>query len=132
MRGDVRIKDDRSVTDADIASNNLVLFGDPSSNVLLRKIAAKLPIRWDKQTISINGSSYDAADHLPVLIFPNPLNRRKYVVLNTGHTFGEREFRGTNALLFPRLGDWGVLQINGSDTPVAAAGLFDESWRLRH
>jgi dienelactone hydrolase len=131
MRGDVRVKDDRSVTDADIASNNLVLFGDPSSNALLRKIAGKLPIRWDKQTISINGSSYDSADHLPVLIFPNPLNRRKYVVLNTGHTFGEGEFRGTNALLFPRLGDWAVLQVSGSSADVAAAGLFDESWRLR-
>ena len=131
MRGDIRVKDDRLVTNADIASSNLVLFGDPSSNALLRKIVSKLPIRWDRQAIAINGSSYDAATHLPVLIFPNPLNPKKYVVLNTGHTFGESEFRGTNALLFPRLGDWGILQVSGPVVEVVTAGLFDESWRLR-
>jgi pimeloyl-ACP methyl ester carboxylesterase len=131
MRGDVRVKDDRSVTEAEIASNNLILFGDPSSNALIRKIAGRLPIRWSKETIAINGSTYDAATHLPVLIFPNPLNPKRYVVLNTGHTFGEREFRGTNALLFPRLGDYGVLHIGPSGVETVTAGLFDENWRLR-
>ncbi len=32
FRGDARVKDDRDVTDADIAAHNLVLWGDPSSN----------------------------------------------------------------------------------------------------
>jgi predicted esterase len=32
MRGDVRMKDDTAVTAGDIASSNLVLFGDPGSN----------------------------------------------------------------------------------------------------
>ena len=47
FRGEARVKDDTDVTDADIATSNLVLWGDPVSNKMLAKIADKLPIRWD-------------------------------------------------------------------------------------
>jgi hypothetical protein len=60
------------------------------------------------------------------MIYPNPLNPDRYVVLNSGHTFGEKEFKGTNALLYPRMGDWAVLNKAGE---VVKAGLFDENWR---
>jgi hypothetical protein len=55
------------------------------------------------------------------------LNPKKYVVINSGHTFGEAEFKGTNALLFPRLGDYAVLALNGD---VKLAGFFGEKWEL--
>ena len=41
------------VTDADIASSNLILWGDPVSNRILARIADKLPIRWDSQGIRV-------------------------------------------------------------------------------
>jgi len=65
---------------------------------------------------------------VPVLIYPNPLNPRRYVVINSGHTFGDADFRGTNAWLYPRLGDYAVLTANGS---VEVSGFFDEQWQLR-
>jgi hypothetical protein len=34
----------------------------------------------------------------------------------------------TNALLYPRLGDYAILRM--SDGSVATAGLFDEFWRV--
>ena len=34
------------MTDADIASSNLVLWGDPGSNKVLARIADKLPVKW--------------------------------------------------------------------------------------
>ena len=74
-----------------------------------------------------NGKKYDAAGHVPVMIYPNPLNPKRYVVLNSGHTFGEKEFRGTNALLFPRLGDYAVVSPDGT---VAVSGFFNESWQF--
>ena len=40
--------------------------------------------------------------------------------LNRGLTMGEKEFKGTNALLFPRLGDYAV--IRKSDGAVVLAG----------
>ena len=61
-------------------------------------------------------------------IHPNPLNPKRYVVLNSGHTFGDADFRGTNAWLYPRLGDYSVLTATGD---VAVSGFFDEQWRLK-
>ncbi|MCX6901359.1 MAG: alpha/beta hydrolase-fold protein [Verrucomicrobia bacterium] len=135
MRGDVRLKDDAAVTNDDVANHNLILFGDPASNRLIAQITLKLPIRWTKDTITVGGKTFSATDHVLVMIYPNPLNPRRYVVLNSGHTFGEKEFRGTNALLFPRLGDYAVIKLaktpaGGLSEEVVLAGLFDDKWQL--
>jgi len=135
MRGTVRVKDDRAVTPADIEQYHLILFGDPTSNRLLARVADRLPIRWTKEAIQLGKQRFTAADHALVLVYPNPLNPRRYVVLNSGHTFQERDFRGTNALLFARLGDYAVMHLASGDghaieaTP-ATAGLFGERWEL--
>ncbi len=133
FRGEAREKSDTAVTDADIASSNLILWGDPGSNKLLARIADKLPVRWTPQGIVFRGQTYDAATHMPVLIFPNPLNPQKYVVLNSGVTFREADYF-TNSRQVPRLPDWAMVDVTvPADTMrpgrVAAAGFFDESWR---
>jgi len=127
FRGEVRVKDDAAVTPADIANNNLVLFGDPGSNKLIARIAAKLPIRWTKESIVVGERSFNAADHVPALIYPNPLNARRYVVINTGHTGEDRDYRGD--YLLPRFGDYAILKI-GKSAEVVESGLFDEAWKL--
>ena len=128
LRGDVRVKDDRAIGATDIADYNLILFGDPGSNSVIANIVAKLPIRWTKTEIAIGSQTFAASDHIPVLIYPNPLNPKRYVMINSGHTFGDADFRGTNAWLYPRLGDYSVLKANGD---IALSGFFDENWRLR-
>jgi hypothetical protein len=127
LRADPVIRDDTAISDTDIRNSHLILFGDPGSNRMIARILKHLPIVWKRKTLRLGGKDYDASAHLPVLITPNPLNPSRYVVLNSGHTFGEREFRGTNALLFPRLGDWGVIRV--ADGAVLDTGVFDENWR---
>ena len=116
-------------------SGHWILFGDPQSNPLIADLLPDLPITWNERDLVVAGTRYDAATHVPVLIYPNPRNPGHYVVLNSGHTFGESDLRGTNALLFPRLGDWAVLRPTPTeDNPhayeVVAAGLFDENWKF--
>jgi len=125
LRGDLPIKDDRDITDADIANHNLILFGDASSNRLIAKLLPKTPIRWESGKIQIAGRTITGENQLLVAIYPNPSNPSRYIVLNSGHTFGDKEFRGTNALLYPRLGDWAVFK---EDAPQQV-GFFDEHWR---
>lgn len=125
MRADPREAEDRAVTPALLRDHNLILFGDPGSNKLIGQISSKLPVRWSGGTFTIGGQTYKSGSHLLVLICPNPLNPNRYVVLNSGHTFGEAEFKGTNALLYPRVGDWGVFN---QANELVAAGLFNESW----
>jgi pimeloyl-ACP methyl ester carboxylesterase len=129
MRGDVRIKNDSSVSPSDISNYNLVLFGDPGSNSLMAKIVDRLPIAWTRDAITAGGQKFATADHALVLIYPNPLNPQKYVVLNTGQTFSADGITsGTQAVFFPRLGDYAVLTTGGE---VKVAGFFDEGWKLK-
>ena len=129
MRGDIRAKDDRSVSAADIANYNLVLFGDPGSNALIAKVIGGLPIQWTKSEITVGAQTFPTADHALVLVYPNPLNPQKYVVLNTGQTFSaNRVTAGTESIFFPRLGDYAVLTTGGV---TKTAGFFDESWKLK-
>lgn len=137
FRGELPVKEDTEVTADDVAGRHLILFGDPSSNSLIAEALPRLPLKWTKKSITFDGKEYDSASHVPVLIYPNPLAADRYVVLNSGHTFHEAEFTGTNALLFPRLGDHAILKLspqkdkNGPLTcEVQSAGLFDDFWRV--
>ena len=127
FRGNVRRKTTSEVTKADIAENHLVLWGTPATNKLVAKVVKDLPIRWTAAEIEIDNKKFDAKSHTLALIQPNPLNPNKYVVLNSGHTFGKSDLTGTNALLYPRWGDWAIIET--ATGKVKAAGLFDDSWR---
>ena len=129
-RGELPTTGDYAVTPNDINDKNLILFGDPSSNLTLAQMMPKLPLKWTKDEIEFAGQKFKTSEHVPVLIFPNPLNPRKYVVLNTGHTFPSEDYAKTNALLYPRLGDYAVLRMTPTGHEVAIAGLFDEFWRV--
>lgn len=130
FRGEPRLKNDSDTTDADIASSNLILWGDPRSNKLLAKIASKLPIAWDEKGVHLSGRLYSPDDHVPILIYPNPLNPKRYVVLNSGFTFADFAHL-SNALQAPKLPDYAVIDINApSATHVVDAGFFDQRWEL--
>jgi hypothetical protein len=129
-RGELPVKDDTDVTPTDIAGRHLILFGDPASNSLIAEVLDGLPLEWTRDEIRMAGYKVGAAKHLPVLIYPNPLNPERYIVLNSGHTFPTSAYTETNAMLFPRLGDYALLR-TGEDplaVDVVTAGLFDDEW----
>ncbi len=128
LRGDLPVKDDRDVTPADVESRHLVLFGDPGSNSWIARTLPDLPISWTKTAVGFS-ASYPASDHVPALIVASPLNPLKYLVINSGHTFGAKDFEGTNALLYPRLGDRAILRVGGSSETTAESGFLDARWR---
>ncbi len=157
FRGDAPIKDDTAVTDDDIANCNLILWGDISSNAVLKRIAedpipaktpttesatagsgAKqsahlLPILWGKNELNFKAYRLDPARYAPILIYPNPLNPQRYVVVNSGHTF--REFALlNNSDQTPKLPDWAIVDITVPAGPkwpglIYDAGFFDEHWK---
>ncbi|MBI2685424.1 MAG: prolyl oligopeptidase family serine peptidase [Acidobacteria bacterium] len=133
FRGDARVKRDSEVTEADIAAHNLVLWGDPASNSVMAKVMGGLPVQWSGDSLTMKGQKYSAATNYPALIYPNPLNAKKYVVLNSGFTF--REFDNlNNARQISKLPDWAVIDVttpaNGRyPGKVTAAGFFNEQWQ---
>jgi len=133
FRGEPRVKKDTEVTKEDIAQHNLILWGDPKSNKVIESIAAQLPVKWDGANLTIKGANYSAATHYPALVYPNPQNQDRYVVLNSGFTFREYDYLN-NARQISKLPDWAVID---TTTPadgrypgrVVTAGFFDESWK---
>lgn len=147
FRGDAIIKDDTAVTDEDVKTANLVLWGDAQSNKLMGRVAAQLPAKWitkrvvkDGNQVNVTGvvlgdKEYDSATHMPVLIYPNPLNPKKYVVLNSGFTFREYDYLN-NARQVSKLPDYAVVDVTtppNSRYPgkIVRAGFFGEKWELQ-
>ena len=134
FRGEPRVKNDTAVTDADIASMNLALFGDPSSNAIYRRIASRLPIAWRADGVMVGAQRYPAT-HAPVFVFPNPLNPTKYIVINSGFTFHDQS---NNDMQSPKLPDWAIVDTtkpgnNYRYLPlfVESQGFFNERWALK-
>jgi Prolyl oligopeptidase family len=134
FRGEAQVRQDQEITDAEIASSNLILWGDPGSNKLLARIADKLPVKWTADGLAVGNNRYPVATHIPILIYPNPLNPKKYVVLNSGFTFREFDYLN-NARQTPKLPDYAVVEITTAPNErypgrITLAGFFNEDWRL--
>jgi hypothetical protein len=134
FRGEARVKDDSAITDADIAKHNLVLWGDPGSNKVLARLADRLPIRWTADEVRVGKETFPAGHHALVLIYPNPLNPKRYVVLNSGFTFREYDYLN-NARQSPKLPDFAVIDLRTPPSTrlpgaIATAGFFDEQWQV--
>lgn len=135
MRGDSIVKQDTEITDQDLAQSNLILWGDSQANQILSRIAGKLPIQWTDSEIRVGGQTFDAAHHAPVLVYPNPLNPEKYVVLNSSFTYREYDYLN-NARQVPKLPDWAIIDLRTPPSPrypgkIVAADFFDEKWGLK-
>ena len=133
-RGALPTAKDSELSKAMIASKNLILFGDPGSNKIIAQILKELPLEWTANAITFAGKKYSADEHGISMIFPNPLNSKRYVVINSGHTFHERDFKASNSWLFPRLGDAAVVNFKpngkGFTETVQNAVIFDTDWKL--
>ena len=135
FRGDVLIKNDIDVTEEDIQTHHLILWGDPQSNRYLEKVISRLPMSWNESGIEFNNRSFAGNDFIPKLIYPNPLNAERYIVLNSGFTFASPPL-STNADQTPKLPDYAILNIKAQPDSAGsirceAAGFFDEQWKVK-
>jgi hypothetical protein len=81
----------------------------------------------------VGGQKYPPNSAL-VMIYPNPLNPKKYVVLNSGHTFREVD-NLNNARQVARLPDFAIIDTSVlpdgyAPGKVLDAGFFGEKWQL--
>ncbi|MDB4358795.1 hypothetical protein N9Z18_00980, partial [Verrucomicrobiales bacterium] len=117
----------------DIEAANLILWGNSGSNAMIAEIIDRLPIEWNEKEFTFRGKTYLCEDYVPSFIFPNPLNPKRYVVINSGLTFREGHDK-TNSQQNPKLPDWAVIgldQLPDEESPgrIVDTGFFDESWK---
>ncbi len=118
IQGDFPMKAAAKVTAGDVKDSNLILFGTPQSNSILRRIAGALPAALI-QSQPGSGS---------IFIYPNPENRDRYVVVWTARLLSLPDNGLRSGWLMPvnLLPDY-VRVRNGK---IVEAGHFDNYWRL--
>ncbi|MCK5329738.1 MAG: hypothetical protein KAR36_14145, partial [Candidatus Latescibacteria bacterium] len=133
--GHVHVVADEAVDARMIEEYNLILFGGPESNTVMARIAGELPISVQPGEITVGDRKIEGAGWAVRMIYPNPLNRKRLVLVNAGTDVeGMRltEVLGTmhsaaglpDYIIYNRevkTKGWGG---------VTAAGFFDQTWRL--
>lgn len=135
-RGEPRIKYDIDVTDDDLRRFNIIAWGDPNTNVIIRRCLHDLPFTWKDNLIVIGDERYDSHEHVPMCI--TAATREvggNYIVLNSGPTHREAHDR-TNSLQNPKLPDWAIVSLErdpdaASPGVIKAAGFFDGNWKVK-
>src|SRR5262249_53169218 len=127
---------DTEVTDQMMKAAHLVLYGTPGDNLVLEKIKERLPIRMDLEGIVVGSKRFAGSSLGTRFIYPNPLARGRYVVVQMGLT-SEVVEAGHNLPDF--LPDYVIYDAKllrhrtrltaGANRPVSL-GYFDQTWGI--
>lgn len=133
--GFVEVLADTEVTEDIIKNYNLILFGGPDENCITERINSKLPINIKNGSIWLGKERLYGEGLALELIYPNPLNREKFIVLYAGADDEGKKISYHFNVVRPSTGvpdfiiyDRGVKKRGWGG--VAATGFFDANWQL--
>jgi hypothetical protein len=128
---------DVELSDADAVRYSLVLVGGPDANLIARKLAGKIPLKVSSDRVKIGPHAFQAADARIEMIYPNPLNAQRYVMVIAA-TSADGLFFMTPEELGSADYDFivrdshmpaGPERTSAADLAVAA-GWFDRRWQI--
>lgn len=82
MRGGIAPRTDASITAADMAGSNVILFGTAQSNAIIRMLQPELPIQVTDSGVTVGSKQYLGAKYGAYFIYPNPRAPVHYVVVS--------------------------------------------------
>ncbi|MFL6332854.1 MAG: prolyl oligopeptidase family serine peptidase [Pyrinomonadaceae bacterium] len=123
------LKKDWEVTEEDVEKKNLILLGDAETNSLIKKVLPDIPLRIDAESVSVGGQRYEGKNLGVELIYPNPLDKDRYVIiLGANNAVGYQRLESNpsqNAWY-----DFAVWNMDAPQTPeMVAAGSWDSAWQ---
>jgi len=136
QRVPARVLKDSELTDADAARYSLILIGGPDANLVTRKLAGGIPLEISADHVKIGPRSFPAADARVQLIYPNPLNKQRYVVVIAATSAAGMFFVNFNEVsggeFDYQIQDGHILGTSGgSATDIAVAdGWFNSRWEF--
>jgi len=150
MAGNITPLSIAAFNDSMAARDNLILFGTTDSNELLRRITFdldlpfNLPIKVTGQFIDVAGRLYSTEEYGIFMIYPNPLNPQRYVVVSDGTLFGSAltyEFEAlpwayADYVIFDRDAVFDPATMSNvqgygfAPSVFAEAGYFDNNWQI--
>jgi predicted esterase len=76
-----RIFKDTELSEADMKKYSLILFGSAEANLVTKKLSDKIPLKISSEEIEITGKKFPAKNACITMIYPNPLNAERYVLV---------------------------------------------------
>lgn len=123
---------DTEITNDQISKYSLILFGGPDENLVTRKLVEQIPLKIESDSMTIGGRNFPAQNAGVSMVYPNPLNPERYVVINASNSPDAMFF--INRL--PGRFDYAIAEtkaIGNSDIPFekgcVVAGCFDYNWQ---
>jgi dienelactone hydrolase len=133
-----RVFKDSELKDSEAAAYSLLLIGGPEANRVTARLVGDLPLKTSPQQVVIGGRSFEVTDAAVQMIYPNPLNPGRYVLVAAGTSTDGMYFLDPSAR---GASDWdfvivdGRVSAGGPTVPAehrrVVSGLFDAGWSVR-
>ena len=119
--------DDKHLRKKMIEELNLILVGNPETNIIIKSIMKYLPVEFDNNIIKFAGDSFEGEVGI-MLKFPNPLNPDRFVWLISAPL-------AENIRFIPKSTDYVIYKVTDynpkSDRFLELAmGDFDKNWQI--
>jgi len=122
-----RVVRDRDVTEQALARGPVLLFGGPAQNEWTRTLAASLPVEFTAAGFRWAGHEYSRPGDALHLVYPNPLDPHRFLLLVAGNSPAALEREGGG--FFFGAEDWRIYR----DGELLRSGVFAQSaahpWR---
>jgi hypothetical protein len=118
------VRKDTELTDEELESCNIVLYGSPDSNGVLRRFRDMIPVGLGATGIEIAGRSFDGRSLGYLAVFPHPLRPEGYMAVAGGNS--AEALAGSSHLNLQLLPDYIVWRDS-----EAWWGHFGNSWRAQ-
>lgn len=122
-----QVRADRDVGEEEIARASVVLIGSPRENDWTRRIAPALPVRFGERSFGFQNREYAGPDDVLHLVYPNPYEPRRFVLLVAANRPEALARRGGGFFLGDE--DWRILRAG----ELVRSGRFAQSaaapWR---
>ncbi|MBN1348662.1 hypothetical protein JXJ21_04570 [candidate division KSB1 bacterium] len=121
-----RMKKASEMTLNDAKAYHLICFGFPNELPFLKDYPGWFPIKCDSQAVTSSEFRLTHKSIAAAFIYPNPLNRRRYVLINSGIARLTPAERSLDFIIIDRS--------RSGDDPrrVLGAGYFDRAWALNN
>ena len=121
---DLAVVADSELTEDEIRSNSLLLYGTPATNAIVQRFAGELPVGFDAGAVHLAGQTFAAPGVAVFAIFPHPLNPERYIAVHGGST--------PDAICWGSHLDMHLLPdyLVYAGGEVLQWGFFDSDWRL--
>ena len=132
-----RVFKDTEFPESEISKYSLLLYGGAEANQITKKLADKLPLNVSSEEIEIDGRAFKVKDAAVNLIYPHPLNTKRYVSIITATSGAGLYFINPYRNVGERYDYYivdGRIPNRRRGRPVdkirIAAGVFDYNWQI--